>query len=135
LTSKLARIEDKDVALDSKAVSFEEELFVTMPISHLSIVFRVWRLGEFVKLEGLKKDVREFFELPIPKAVWEKSKTFQDGKFVAFVERCLNGRCPQSRIQSRSISVSRTPLVISGDSLRFARTVPDVGGPGIEAFG
>jgi hypothetical protein len=43
----------------------------------------------FVKIQGLQKDIRDFFMLPIPKAVWEKIKPFQDGDFIVFVESCL----------------------------------------------
>jgi len=84
---ELARV--LDIEADAKDISIGEELFVTTLISHVSTVFRAEKHGEFVRLEGLEKDVREFFVLPIPKAIWEKSKRFQDGKFVAFVENCL----------------------------------------------
>lgn len=84
----LARV--LDVEADNKDVSLGEELFVTTLIGHLSTVYRAWKQGEFVKLEGLQKDVRAFFTLPIPKAIWEQSKQFQDAKFAAFVEKCLH---------------------------------------------
>lgn len=84
---ELARVLDVDA--DAKDISIGEELFVTTLISHLSTVFRAVKHGEFVTLEGLQRDVREFFALPIPKAVWEKIKPFQDRDFVAFVESCL----------------------------------------------
>jgi hypothetical protein len=64
-------------------------LFVTTIVAHLSTVFRAMKHGEFVKLEGVKNDVREFFTLPIPKAVWEKLKPFQDANFAKFVETAL----------------------------------------------
>jgi hypothetical protein len=44
--------------------------------------------GIFTKIQGLQNDVRDFLTLPIPKAVWEKIKPFQDGDFVTFVESC-----------------------------------------------
>ena len=74
---------------DAKDISVEEETFVKMLISHLSTVFRAMKHGEFVTLEGLQKDVQEFFTWPIPKAVWEKFKPLQDRKFAAFVENSL----------------------------------------------
>jgi len=86
---KLSRVLAKDIDLEKEPVSTEEELFVTMLIQHLSTVYRATKHGEFVKLEGLQRDVEESFSLPIPKAVWEKIKPFQDKDFVAFVERCL----------------------------------------------
>jgi hypothetical protein len=41
--------------------------------------------------EGLRQDIRWFFSLPIPKAVWEKIKERQDTKFAKFVEACRAG--------------------------------------------
>jgi hypothetical protein len=66
---ELARILKKDVDLNRQPVSNDEALFV--------------------KIQGLQKDIRDFLTLPIPKSVWEKIKPFQDGDFVAFVERCV----------------------------------------------
>jgi len=91
---ELARVLDVDA--DAKDISIGEELFVTTLISHLSTVFRAMKHGEFVTLEGLQKDVKEFFALPIPKAVWEKFKSLQDRKFAAFVENSLR---PDSSIR------------------------------------
>jgi len=42
----------------------------------------------FASPEGLKAEVRGFFSCPIPKAIWEKMKIFQNKKFTAFVESC-----------------------------------------------
>jgi hypothetical protein len=84
---ELARVLDIDA--DAKDISTGEEMFVITLISHLSTVFRAVKQGEFVTLEGLQRDVREFLILPIPKTVWEKIKPFQDEKFVVFVEKCL----------------------------------------------
>jgi hypothetical protein len=85
---ELARVLDPEA--DAEDISIGEELFVTTLISHLSTVFRAVKQGEFVKLEGLKKDVLEFFVLPIPKTVWHKLKQFQDEKFVVYIDQCLN---------------------------------------------
>ena len=84
---ELARVLDAEA--DAKDISIGEELFATTLISHLSTVFRAMKHGEFVTLEGLRRDVREFFILPIPNAVWEQLKPLQDSGFVAFVEECL----------------------------------------------
>ena len=84
---ELARVLDMEA--DAKDISIGEELFITTLVAHLSTVFRAMKDGEFVKLEGLQNDVREFFRLPIPKAVWEKLKPFQDENFVSFVGCCF----------------------------------------------
>ncbi len=82
----LARVLDKDADLKKEPISVQEERFVMMLILHLATVFRAIKHGEFVTLEGLQKDVQQFFSLPIPKAVWEKIKSLQDNNFVSFVE-------------------------------------------------
>lgn len=85
----LARVLKMDVDLSSARLSDDEHLFVKMLILHLNTVYRAARAGVFVKMKGLRKDVREFFSFPIPRAIWDKIKPFQDDDFVAFVESCL----------------------------------------------
>jgi hypothetical protein len=82
----LARVLEKGTDLEQKPVSIEEERFVMTLILHLGTAFRAIKHGEFVPLEGLRKDVKHFFSLPIPKAVWEKIKPLQDNNFTSFVE-------------------------------------------------
>jgi hypothetical protein len=86
---ELARITDERVALDTMQLSHEERVFVTSLILHLSVVHRATKAKMFVTVDGLKKDVNEFFSLPIPKAVWEKIKSSQEKDFVAFVEAAM----------------------------------------------
>jgi len=86
---KLGRVLDKEADLENEPISNQEELFVTMLILHLSTVHRAMRHGEFVELEGLQRDVKEFFSLPIPKAVWIKTKLLQNQDFAAFIESSL----------------------------------------------
>ena len=88
---ELARILKKDVDLNKQPVSNDEALFVKTLLLHLDVVRRTMKAGIFVKIQGLQKDIRDFFTLPIPKSVWETIKPFQDGDFVAFVESCLTG--------------------------------------------
>jgi hypothetical protein len=87
---RLARVLARDVDLEKEPISMEEELFVTMLILHLGTVYRAMKHGEFVKLEGLQRDVKEFFILPIPTAIWKKVGSFQDENFAKFVESTLN---------------------------------------------
>ena len=76
--------------LKKQPVSDEESLFVKTLILHLDTVRRTMAAGIFAEIQGLQNDIRDFFTLPIPKAVWEKIKRFQDGDFIAFVESCRN---------------------------------------------
>jgi hypothetical protein len=86
---QLSRALNKDVDLKKEPVSGQEELFVTMLILHLSTVFRAMKHGEFVKYEGLQKDVKEFFALPIPRMIWGKIASLQDADFIKFIEAAL----------------------------------------------
>jgi hypothetical protein len=87
---ELARVLSKDLDLKAEPISPREELFVTGLILHLNTVHQAMQHGEFIKLEGLQRDVEEFFSLPIPHAVWQRVKRFQDQHFVTFIEASMN---------------------------------------------
>jgi len=83
----LARILDPAADPAQSPVTAEEEMFVIFLILHLSNTYYAMRAGFFQKLRGLRKDMEQFFSLPIPRAVWKKVKDLQDESFVRFVER------------------------------------------------
>jgi hypothetical protein len=85
---KLARVLDRFADLSRKPVSAGEQEFVNMVVLHLSSVYESLKDELLVRQDGLRRDVRSFFSLPIPHAVWEKSKVFQNEDFVAFVDSC-----------------------------------------------
>ena len=87
---QLKRILDPKANLSREPVTRDEEIFVTMVIQHLNIVFHAMRHELTINPEGLRRDVWQFFSLPIPKAVWEKGKVLQNDDFVAYVEACRN---------------------------------------------
>jgi hypothetical protein len=86
---ELGRVLEKSVDLDKHPVTRQEWLFVKMLVLHLDTVRRAKNIDMFVKLQGLRMDVREFFNLPIPKTVWDNLKKFHDDDFTKFVESCL----------------------------------------------
>ena len=86
---ELTRILDASADTASPPINRGEMIYTSALIQHLSSAYRAMQSDLTVKPEGLRRDVREFFELPIPKAVWEKIKPFQDRDFVEFVEDCL----------------------------------------------
>jgi hypothetical protein len=86
---ELRRVLDVEADLVGRPVSFEEELFVNELIVHLSTAWLLARAGSLLPLRSIRADVRAFFALPIPKAVWKSSRHARDPKFVRFVERCL----------------------------------------------
>ena len=85
----LARVLRPEAESKIISISNEEELFVHMLILHLSASYLARKLGMYLQEEGLRLDIKEFFSLPIPNAVWAKSKQFQDKDFVEFVESCM----------------------------------------------
>jgi hypothetical protein len=85
---KLARVRDAAADTAKQPVTDTERVFVTMIILHISNVHYAMRDELVVKLEGLRGDIAQFLSLPVPKAVWEKIKQFQNDDFVAFVESC-----------------------------------------------
>jgi len=86
---ELSRVQAKFVDLAKHPVSHEEEVFVTKLVLHLSTVYRAMKYGELIPYEGLQRDVREFFHLPIPRAVWRKLGPFQDDDFRKYIESAL----------------------------------------------
>src|SRR5688572_3841356 len=78
---KLSRVLEKTADLINQPLSSEEEMFVTELIIHLDTAYRAMKAGMFVEMEGLRTDIKEFFLLPIPKAVWEKSMSLRDAEF------------------------------------------------------
>jgi hypothetical protein len=85
----LARILDASANISAQPISLQERFFVSMIFQQLNASFQAMKNGLVVKPEGVRKDVRSFVSLPIPKAVWEKAKSLQNEDFVRFVEDCL----------------------------------------------
>ena len=60
-------------------------------ILHLSDIHRAIDDDTIKPLDGAERDVKHFFEKPVPKTVWREQLRFQDLDFIAFVE----SRCQQ----------------------------------------
>jgi hypothetical protein len=86
---ELARVIDSSADVAKQSVTPAEEFFVNMVISHTSSVYEALKDELLTKQEGLRRDVRSFFSLPVPKAVWTKSKLLQNQDFAAFIESSL----------------------------------------------
>jgi len=85
-TPKLARILDNKVDLRRNPPTDDEGRFVNMIILHLNCAYYAIKSDALTKPEGLAADVRSFFALPIPQAIWGQAKRFYDSEFVAFIE-------------------------------------------------
>lgn len=86
---EIKRVLDPKADLYRKPMSDEEALFVTLLLLHLNATWQATKEGVFRTKQAIEEDIRWFFSLPIPKAVWERSKMLQDSDFVEFVEQCL----------------------------------------------
>lgn len=86
---ELERLLSESVDLDVKPSSVAEELFVHLLILHLRTSFKARQAGMEFNGDAVAADIRQFFALPIPRAMWEKSKMFQDQDFVDFVESSM----------------------------------------------
>jgi hypothetical protein len=85
----LARVREAQVNLVAEPITQTEEVFVTSIIIHLDTLHRAVKSKMFVKVEGMRKDIGEFFSLPIPNAVWQKMKRLQNQDFSHFMETCI----------------------------------------------
>jgi ligand-binding SRPBCC domain-containing protein len=86
----LARICDTTANLTKQPITDTERVFATLVILHMNSVYYAMNDQLVVEYEGLRRDIDGFISRPIPKAVWEKIKPFQNDDFVAFVESCRN---------------------------------------------
>jgi hypothetical protein len=85
---ELSRVLESALDLATAPITREEELFVSFLIFHLNNSYRATQAGLFIGPERLREDIRGFFSLPIPQAVWKKTVPLQDRDFALFVESC-----------------------------------------------
>ena len=86
---ELARVIDPLADVAKQPVTPEEEFFVHMVISNTSSMYEALKDELVTKQEGLRQDVKSFFSLPVPKAVWTKTKLLQNLDFAAFIDSSL----------------------------------------------
>lgn len=87
---ELVRVRDVTADTSKQPITHAERVFVNMVIQHINSVYCAMNDQLVVKVEGLRRDVAQFFSLPIPREVWENIKVLQNDDFVAFVESCRN---------------------------------------------
>jgi hypothetical protein len=81
----LSRVLDPNANILSEPPTSEERLFVRFLILYLGTVYRAIRFDEILRPDGLTRDVKEFFALPIPKQIWSELEAYQDRDFVKFI--------------------------------------------------
>lgn len=85
----LSRVLKADADLAARPVSDDESVFVGLLILHLNSTYVAIKAGVLKSPEGLAPDIRGFFSLPIPGAVWQRMHHLHDADFVAFVNGAL----------------------------------------------
>jgi len=86
---ELVRVIEPSADVTKKPISPAEEFFVNMIVSHTSSVYEALKDDLVIKQENLRRDVKSFFSLPVPKAVWHKTKLLQNQDFAAFIDSSL----------------------------------------------
>ena len=84
----LARVLDASVDVAKQPVTPEEWKFVNFVVLHTSSMYEALKDELVTNQHGLRRDVGTFFSLPIPHAVWERTRLFQNEDFAVFVESC-----------------------------------------------
>ncbi len=83
----LKRVKLSRVDLVAHPVTQAETDFVVKLMNHLALVRSGIKLKMYVAPEKLSEDISQFFALPIPRAVWNSTRHFQDRTFIEFVEK------------------------------------------------
>ena len=86
---ELARIFKEEADLVSTPISTAEEEYLRLIIVHFNTGWTMRRAGASYSGKTLSADIRAFFKLPLPAAIWEQTKNARDQGFVKFVENSL----------------------------------------------
>ena len=89
---ELKRILSENVDLIAQPLTSEEDLSMWQIVQQFETGWRVEKILNRGELRSLARDAGAFFSLPLPYAVWEKTKKFRNPKFVRFVERAMKAR-------------------------------------------
>jgi hypothetical protein len=92
---ELSRIFDAAPDLSKHPITLVESIYVGLAIQHLGSAYQAMKGGIMIQQDGLCDDIRAFFGRPIPRAVWEKSKSLQNKDFVGYIQSCLNSSIPK----------------------------------------
>ena len=91
---ELKRILSENVDLAAQPLTPDEDVSMWQIAQQFETGWRVEKIMNRGELNLLAKDTAEFFRLPLPRAVWEKTKHFRNPRFVRFVERAIRDQAP-----------------------------------------
>ncbi|MDR3564511.1 MAG: DUF6082 family protein [Negativicutes bacterium] len=85
----LERVFQPNADTQSKPATAAEMEFLNLAFVHFETSWWIARSGGIVTLEELRTDAHSFLALPLPRAVWEKTKQSRNREFVQFVDRAI----------------------------------------------
>lgn len=85
----LDRIFQTDADVIKIRITVAESEFLNLVVGHFQAGWILSENGAAITLNEMRADVRDFFTLPLPRAVWERTKGMRNRRFVKFVERAL----------------------------------------------
>jgi hypothetical protein len=94
---ELRRILSTNVDLVASPITVVEQEFLNVVVVHFNTGWLLARDGSLLRIDGLEGDVRSFFSLPLPMAIWNQTRQNRDAEFVRFVEGCLGNRDAEER--------------------------------------
>ncbi len=86
---ELARVMEPSADVEKQPITPADRFFVNIVISHTNSMYEALKDELVTEQEGLRRDVKAFFLLPVPHAVWIKTKLLQNHDFGAFIESSL----------------------------------------------
>src|SRR6266850_642418 len=88
--AELQRIRGEEADLVASPVTPAEREFLRLVFVHFYAGWLLAKRGSLVRMAAVREDTRNFFSLPIPRAVWKETHAGMDPKFIAFVNSCTN---------------------------------------------
>lgn len=85
----LERIFNADVDVTKNPPTAAETELLNLMFVNFQNGWRVAKAGGITTLREIREDVESTFPLPLPRAVWEKTKKFRNREFVRFVEKVI----------------------------------------------
>lgn len=80
------------IDLDIEPVSIQEKIYINILILHFNVIFNSLENNVSSEIEKLEIDIGGFLILPLPNAVWNQAKIYQNGNFVKFVDNCIKNQ-------------------------------------------
>lgn len=91
---ELFRVTQREVDLAAKPITNQERLVVTLLVLHINSAYEATKNKTIARIEGMSRDIASLFSLPIPRAVWNDLRHFQNSKFTVYIESHFDDIAP-----------------------------------------